>query len=115
MRATAALFLSLVLTLWSVSVASAHVQMATGQSVALCSENGVRDQILDAAGNPVPDIGHLCPDCLGGGDGGALPPVLAIPSCPPRLGAAVAFTPPPQPIAQTRASASARGPPALFL
>lgn len=64
MRMFAALLLSLVLAVASVSMAVARGQAPMGGTMELCSEGGAVTVMMDASGAPVPMAPHLCPDCL---------------------------------------------------
>lgn len=64
MRAFFALMLSLVLAFASVSMAVARGQEPMGDAIALCLDGTAVTVTLDADGNPISALTHLCPDCL---------------------------------------------------
>lgn len=64
LRVLSGLFLALVLSLTSVTMAVARGQMIGAITVELCADHGAGATItLDAQGNPVETVLH-CPDCL---------------------------------------------------
>lgn len=72
MKLLSGLFLSLVMSLTSVTMAVAHAQSAGAMQLELCDAHGGTATItVDAAGNPIAPP-HHCPDCL-----------AAVPALPP--------------------------------
>ena len=113
MRALIALALSFVLAFGSVSMAVARGQGAMGPSITLCTEGGPTTIRLDAKGEPLPAVPHLCPDCLSAATAFVLAEV-AEPLHRPDTGRKAVFVQPPTSCFNppTRAC-HARGPPAL--
>lgn len=73
MRLLIGLFLALLMSLTSVTMAVARAQSAGAMQLELCDAHGGTATItLDASGNPIADP-HHCPDCLAAAP--ALPPV----------------------------------------
>ena len=63
MRLLAALFLSVVLAMTSVTLAVARAQPAGVAEMVICSDGAAVTVLIDAQGNPV-EVPHHCPDCL---------------------------------------------------
>lgn len=72
LRLCSSLFLACVLALTSVTMALARQQTAGGETVVICTTDGLKAITLDDQGNPVAPV-HLCPLCLAAVD---LPPAL---------------------------------------
>jgi hypothetical protein len=63
LRVIMGLVLSVLLSLTSVTMAMARVQIAGSMQISICSGDGTHHEItLDANGNPI-DVPHHCPDC----------------------------------------------------
>ena len=76
MRVIIGLVLSVLLSLTSVTMAMARVQIAGSMQITICSGDGTHYEItLDANGNPI-DVPHHCPDCAAAT---APPPVATAP------------------------------------
>lgn len=65
LRALSALFLSLILSMTSVTMAVARAQAPVAGEITICSGYGIVTISVDAEGNPTGPV-HPCPDCLAG-------------------------------------------------
>ena len=111
MRSFAALLLSLVLAVASVSMAVARGQRPMGATIALCTEAGTVTVTLDTSGNPLAAGPHLCPDCLSAATAFVLPDPCALPQ-PQRASRPLNAPPSPcLPTGLTRIVGHARDPP----
>lgn len=72
-RLFSGLFLAAVIALSSVTMALARHQAAGGETVIICTADGLKAITLDDNGNPTGPV-HLCPLCIAAGD---LPPAVA--------------------------------------
>lgn len=65
LRAFSAFFLSLILSMTSVTMAVARAQAPVAGQITICSGYGIVIISVDAEGNPTGPV-HPCPDCLAG-------------------------------------------------
>lgn len=111
MRPLAALFLSLVLAVGSMSMALARGQAPMGEAIALCIEGQAITAVLDAEGNPQPLGPHPCPDCLSAATAFTLPGELGLSGPQASARPLLAATAPGLPVGRDRIPGHARDPP----